>query len=170
MSSPNFGLAFAYWLHMVATVLWLGSLAAVSLFVIPAARKTLPVSGYSKLMFVLQRRLQQVGWFSLAVLGFTGMFQMSAHPAYQGFLSITNAWSAAILAKHLVIGLMVGLSVYSTWILTPALQRLALRMERIGDFDSAELQSLQKRESLLIRINLAVSLVVLVLTAAARAS
>lgn len=170
MSAQSVGLAFAYTLHLFATVIWLGGLAAISLFVIPAARKTLAISDYSRLFAAVQKKLQQLGWFSLAVLIFSGMFQMSAHPNYQGVLAITNSWSLAILIKHLVVGVMIVLSAYSTWVLTPALQRLALKQGAGKEVDPAALASLRKREALLIRANMVISLVVLVLTAVARAS
>ena len=71
---------------MLATVAWFGGLASLAIFVIPSARSTLERRQYAQFLGKVQGRIQQVGWFSLAVLTGTGMFQMSAHPAYEGFL------------------------------------------------------------------------------------
>ncbi len=161
-------LAAAYWLHMLATVTWLGGLAALALFVLPAARKTLDARAYSDLLAQIQPRLQNIAWFSLAVLGVTGMFQMSAHPSYEGFLAVNSPWAMAILVKHLVIGLMVLTSAYVTWGLLPAIRRAALLRAAGRVVDPAEVRRLEQREMLLLNVNLALSVVVLLLTALAR--
>ena len=158
-----------YWLHMLATVVWVGGQAALALLVLPAARKTLKDADFTAFFAQVNRKLQLVGWISLTILIGTGMFQMSASPSYQGFLSITNTWAVAILSKHLVIALLIGLSAYSTWGLAPALERLSL-LRSHGKGSEAEFISFQKREELLVRINLAISIVVLLLTAWARSA
>jgi uncharacterized membrane protein len=158
----------AYWLHMLATVGWIGSLAGMSLVVLPAARRALEPAAFSALLASAQARLQPVAWFSLLVLGGTGLFQMSAHPSYTGFLAISNSWAAAILAKHLVIGLMVLTSAYLTWWLLPALQRAALLRAAGGQADPAQAARLERQETLLLQVNLFLSVAVLALTAWAR--
>jgi uncharacterized membrane protein len=163
-------LTIVYWLHMLATVVWVGGLAAVSIFVLPAARRTLDAAAYSALITQLGSRLQQVGWFSLVVLVGTGMFQMSANPSYKGFLAISNNWAVAIFAKHVVIGLMVLVSAYVTWGLMPRLQRTALLRVAGRTVDAGQASQLENQETWLIRLNLILSVVVLLLTAWARSS
>ena len=167
--SPFF-LTITYWLHMVATVTWIGGLTALSLIVLPAARKTLDRAAFGALLLQMQTRLQQVGWFSLALLTLTGMFQMSSSPAYEGLLSITSTWAVAILSKHVVIGLMVLVSGYVTWVLLPNLQRNALMRAAGRGVNEAQEMRLQSRETWMLRLNLALSILVLLLTAWARSS
>jgi len=167
---PDFALALAYWLHILATVTWIGGLMALAVLVIPAARRTLQPVDYAAFLGRLQGNLQRVGWLSLAVLAGTGLFQMSAHPSYDGFLAISNAWAVAILLKHLVIGLMVLAGGYLTWGLMPALQRIALQRAAGATVDAAKDAGLRKRESQILTINLVLSIVVLLLTAIARAA
>ncbi|TDA67278.1 MAG: hypothetical protein D9V45_02430 [Chloroflexi bacterium] len=170
MDLPDFGLALAYWLHIVATVTWVGGLIALSVLVIPAARRTLQPGDYAALFDRLQAGLQRVGWLSLAVLIATGMFQMSAHPAYEGFLAISNAWSVAILIKHILIGFMVLAGAYLTWGIMPSLRRMALLRAAGQNLDAAKDLALRKRESRVLTINLILSILVLLLTAIARAA
>lgn len=170
MDLPDFGLALAYWLHIVATVTWIGGLIALSVLVIPAARRTLQPGDYAALLDRLQAGLQRIGWLSLAVLIATGMFQMSAHPAYEGFLALSNVWSVAILIKHILIGLMVLTGAYLTWGIMPSLQRMALLRAAGQNLDAAKDLALHKRESRVLTINLVLSVVVLLLTAIARAA
>lgn len=170
MDLPNFGLALAYWLHIIATVMWVGGIMTLSVLVIPAARRTLAAGDYAAFLGRIQEGLQRIGWLSLAVLIATGLFQMSAHPAYEGFLTISNSWAVAILVKHIVIGLMVTVSAYLTWGVMPALRRLSFKRAAGLTVDDAEQRMLQRRESRILTVNLVLSIVVLLLTAIARAA
>jgi uncharacterized membrane protein len=168
MHTPIWALTLAYWLHMLATIAWVGGLAALAILVFPAARQTLEPKAYADLLGSIQRRLDPLGWFSLALLAATGLIQMSANPNYSGFLAITNRWAVAIFLKHLIIIAMVGISAYFTWGLIPVLRRFAIR--RAAGQAVSEIDRLQRREIMLLRINLILGVLVLALTAIARAS
>jgi uncharacterized membrane protein len=172
MEIPYWALSFAYWLHMVATVAWIGGLAALAVVVVPAARRALDEAAYSKFLAGLQKRFDPLGWISLLVLSGTGLFQMSANPNYQGFLAFENRWAVAILTKHLVFLAMIAVSAALTWGVLPRLQRLALlaSARRGAPPDPSETARLQRQEARLLRLNLLLALVVLALTALARAS
>lgn len=160
-------LTLAYWLHMLATIVWVGGLALIALVVWPAARATLgdgPELG--ALTLRLQQRFAPLAWLSLAVLVVTGLMQMSASDNYDGLLQISNPWSAAMLAKHLAVGAMIGLGVVQQWFVLPELSRLAVK--RAHGRDTPEAAALQRRERVLTRLSLATGVVVLGLTALAR--
>ena len=170
METNTWALWLAYWLHMLATVVWIGGLAALAIFVLPAARGALEPVAYAAFLSNLQRRFDPLGWFCLGILAATGMFQMSASPSYQGFLDIENRWAAAILVKHLLFFGMAGLSAYLTWGLMPKIHRLALRRAASASVDQADTQRLIKQEARLLQLNLLLGVLVLALTAIARAS
>lgn len=155
---------------MLATVVWVGGLVALALFVLPAARRTLDDFNYQKLLNQMVASLQRIGWFCLGVLIVTGLFQMSAHPQYQGFLAITTPWASALFIKHMVIGGMVAVSAYlNGWVL-PDLNRLAMARTASQTENEAQRLALLRRETWLLRLNLALAVIVLLLTAWARAS
>jgi len=171
MTVPVWALSLAYWLHMLATVVWIGALASLSLLVLPAARKTLNPQAYGDFIGQIQRRLDPLGWFSLILLAGTGLVQMSANPNYHGFLAIENRWAVAILAKHLLFLVMVVISAYMTWIMLPQLRRLALRRARgIEAENDPASQELMRRETWLLRLNLILGVFVLAMTAIARSA
>lgn len=172
MTTPAWALSLAYWLHMLATVAWIGGLAALSLLVLPAARQALDPASYAALLGKIQRRMDPLGWFSLAILTGTGLLQMSANPNYDGFLTIDNRWAAAILVKHILFILMAGISAYMTWGLLPQLRRQALLQARSQPAAQTQetLARLGRREAWLLRLNLALGVLVLGLTAIARAA
>lgn len=160
-------LAVIYWLHFLATVTWIGSLAAINLLFLPASKRTLKLADQLSLVSALQKRLEPLAWFCMGVLLVTGLFQLSTSPHYDGFLSISTQWSLAILAKHGFAVLMVVVSAIQTWEVLPAIQRLLLKKDKA---DEAELALLQKRETRLLRVNLLLSALILGAAALARVS
>ncbi len=161
-------LSLFYWLHMLATVVWLGGLASLSIFILPLAERSLDESAYARFLDGVQRHLEALGWLCLLILVGTGLFQMVANPNYQGFLEIQNHWALAIFLKHLIFAVVVGLNAYITWVLTPKLRRLALY--RAKGKEMAQEQHLQMRMAFMLRLNLILGLIILALTALARAS
>lgn len=167
---PDWALPLAYWLHMLATVLWIGGLAFQSAVLQPAIRSSLQPSQQPSLLEALRRRFQPLAWLSLGALLLTGLTQMSAHPSYHGLLSVDSAWARSILAKHLAILCMVGVAAYQTWFLQPELGRAALRLSQTPQAATAELERLLMRQRRTARWNFVLSLLVLGLTALARTS
>jgi len=147
-------------------------LSALALFVMPAARRTLAAAEYAAFLGELRRRLDPLSWFCLTILAGSGMIQLGVNPNYLGFLAITNRWAIAIFIKHILFLAMTALSLYLAWVVIPALQRTAFQLARRppGEQEVPRLQSLQRQESLLLRLNLALGILILALTALARAS
>jgi uncharacterized membrane protein len=164
---PFWALALIFWLHFLATVAWIGSLVSISVLLLPAARQALRPPDQLALIAAVQRRLEPVAWFSMGLLVVTGLFQLSANPHYDGFLSLSGRWSLAILAKHSLAVVMVVVSAVQTWEVLPAIRRTLMRQEKAAPH---ELAALQRRESLLMRANLILGLLILAMTALARAS
>jgi uncharacterized membrane protein len=166
---PDLALTIAYWLHMLATVLWIGGLTTLAVLVIPSAQSSLESRAYAALLNDIQRRLDPLGWFSLIVLLGSGLFQMSANPNYEGFLSISNRWSIAIFIKHIVFMVMIAASAFLSWGLLPKMRRVAMRLAK-GEEDTHESRTLQRQNKRLLHFNLILAVLVLALTAIARAS
>ena len=168
MEAPVWALSIAYWLHMLATVLWIGGLAALSIIVLPAAKKALKPKDFANFLAGMQKRLDPLGWFSVIVLLVSGMLQMSSSPHYEGLLEIQGIWASSILIKHILFAIMVFISGYITWGLLPALRRAALLQAR--GKDDQTLQSLQNQEAFFLRLNLFLGVLVLLMTAIARST
>ncbi len=160
-------LAFFYWLHMLATVVLVGSLSALSWLLLPAMRRSLSEREQVSLMDALQRRLEPLVWFCLGLLIVTGLFQMSVHPNYNGFLATGTRWSLALFVKHLMVVLILVISAVQTWEVLPAIRRALLRPERLTQ---EQWQALARRQRRLLSLNMLLSLLVLAATAVARVS
>lgn len=167
-SPPAWALALTYWLHLLATVSWVGSLAGVSFLVLPAMKRSLEPETQLVFIEAMQKRLEPIAWFSMTLLVLTGLFQMSVNPHYDGFISISTQWSIAILTKHLLGIVMVVVSAIQTWEVIPAIRRAIVRSKKSQNAD--ELDALRRREVLLLRMNFGLSILILLATAFARAS
>ena len=163
---PTWAIALTYWLHMLATATWVGSLAAIALLILPVMRRTLDEETQLVLLEAMQKRLEPIAWFSISLLVLTGLFQMSVNPHYDGFLSISTQWSVAILAKHILGVIMIVVSAIQTWEVIPAIRRAILISKK--NKGAANLDALRKREINLIRINFGISTLILLATAFAR--
>ena len=166
---PTWAIALVFWLHMLATVTWLGGLAAIAILVLPAAKRVLKPTDQLAFIEAIQKRLEPLAWFSLSILIVTGLFQLSINPHYDGFLSTTGQWSLAILTKHIFVVIMIVVSALQTWEVLPAIRRGLIRIEK-GQADIAEVARLQSQEKLLLRLNIGLSILILAATAFARAS
>ena len=164
---PSWVMAIFFWLHMLATVTWIGSLAAINLLVLPASTRTLKLADQLSFIAALQKRLEPLAWFSMGLLVVTGLFQMSANPHYDGFLSTSTQWSLAILIKHGLAAVMAVVSAIQTWEVLPAIHRTLMKKENAKP---DELVKLQRREINLLRMNLVLSVLILGATAFARAA
>jgi uncharacterized membrane protein len=167
--TPDWALTIAYWLHMLATVVWIGGLTALAVLVIPSAQRSMESSTYAAFLDAVQRRLDPLGWFSLVLLLVSGLFQMVASPNYEGLFSISNRWSAAIFFKHILFVLMIAASAYLSWGLLPKMRRIAMRLAKDKEH-LHEAEMLQRQNQRLLRINLIIAVLVLALTAIARVS
>jgi uncharacterized membrane protein len=165
---PSWALTLSFWLHMLATVAWLGGLAALALIVIPSLRRSLKPKEFANWLTALNKRLDPIGWLSLGLLTFTGLIQMDSNSNYQGLFNVSNPWAQAICFKHIAFAGMIGISAYITWVVAPALQQGALR--RATGKQDATGQNWARRLQTMIVVNLVLGLIVLAFTALARTS
>ncbi len=159
-------LVASYWIHLLATVVWLGGIALMAFIAWPALRQGALSSNQ---WFMLQKRF--VPWVNAAliVLLITGFIQMTNDENYNGFLAVDSLWAWAMLLKHIAYGGMVVLTVYLQFGLHPAMSRLALLAETQPETAAAERDKLAAREIRYLRLNVLAAMLVLLFTAVATA-
>jgi uncharacterized membrane protein len=159
-------LTLSYWIHLLATIVWLGGLALLALVALPALRQgTLATNQWA----ALQRRFTPWVNASLALLLVTGFVQMTNDEHYEGFLAVSSLWSQAILVKHIAVAAMIVVGAYVQWRVHPAMERLALLAEKRPELAGAEQEQLLRQERRLLWINLGCAAAVLFFTAVATA-
>ena len=166
-TAPYWALALLFWIHMLATAAWVGSLVAMAVLVLPAAGRALEPADRLSLVEQVRVRLEPVTWLSVSILIVTGLFQMSVNPHYNGFLSTSGQWSLAMLAKHSLVGALVAVSAVHSWDALPSLRRALLQKPKLHE---DEIGRLQRREANLLRVSIALAALVLLATGFARAA
>jgi uncharacterized membrane protein len=159
-------LVLSYWLHLLATAVWLGGMALMTLVAWPALRKGSLAANH---WLVLQQKFLPWVNGSLVLLLITGLFQMTTDENYSGFLVVDSVWAWAILLKHLAFGMMVIITGYVQFSLYPAIERTKLLMEKRPKTATSTQAELQQKEVRLLRINLVCATAVLFCTAVATA-
>ena len=154
-------LVLSYWIHLLATVVWLGGQALIALVALPALRQgTLAGNQW----WQIQKRFLPWVNASLVILLITGFIQMTNDSNYTGFLAVDSLWAWAILLKHIAFLGMVAITAYVQAVLYPAISRLQMLSQA-----AAESTQLHYQEIRLLRLNLLCAALVLFFTALATA-
>ena len=159
-------LVFSYWIHLLATVVWFGSLVVMALSALPALQKG---SVAANQWLGLQKQLTPWANISLVLLLITGFVQMTNDANYHGFLAIDSTWAWAMLVKHIAFGLLAVLTVYLQFGLYPAANRIALLAEKRPNLAQSEKEMLARREKQILWLNLVCAATILFCTATATA-
>ena len=163
---PLWVLALSYWIHLLATVTWLGGLLIMAVVAWPAVRNQVMDAGqWSELL----RRFTPWANISLILLWVTGFLQMTADPNYEGFLAVNSLWAQAILVKHIAVAGMMVFGLYIQWRVHPELARLAILEKKHPTLAKTERDRLTRQENRLLRLNLVFAVLVLLFTAVATA-
>ena len=161
-------LALSLFIHLTATAIWIGGLLITMLLVWPAVRRTLEDSPVIyQFLSQLRKRFYPISNLALVALIVTGLFQMTANPNYDGFMTFDNTWSIVMLVKHIVVGLMAIAGLLLQYGVAPQLERTTLLLEHgkgTAEIDSTW-QSLRQRERLLTWLNGLLGLSVLAFSA-----
>lgn len=158
-------LVLSQFAHLVATVVWVGGLVTLTVFVWPETKRALANNpALYEYLSRLRKRFVPLTNLSLVVLVFTGFFQMTASKYYDGLLMLDNDWSRLLLFKHIAIFGMVMCGLILQYNVTPALERASLLLER-GKGDPEAWAKLRRREVRLTWLNVLLGLAVLGFTA-----
>ena len=159
-------LVVSYWIHLVATAVWLGGMALMFFVAWPAFIKgTLTANHW----LTLQQKFTPYVNFSLVFLLITGFFQMTQDEHYNGFLVMDSTWAWAILVKHIAFMGMVLITGYIQFSLYPAIERTKLLLEKRPNLAASQQDELQQKEVRFLRVNLLCAVAVLFCTAVATA-
>ena len=100
--TPNL-IALSYWLHALATVIFIGHFVLLAMIYLPALADN-PV-----LLSAISKRSRWWMYASLLVFILTGVYLMLVDPSYLGIGKFNNFWSVMMLVKHLLIVGMIGM-------------------------------------------------------------
>lgn len=115
------------WIHLLATVAWIGGMFANFFIYLPAMGSVLdpPVAG--KLMGTVMKRYRVLVYLSMSVLLLTGVFLALSGEGSEGYSVLESNRNVILLVKMILFMLMVALAVYAFEVLAPSVARQAAK-------------------------------------------
>ena len=139
-------LSLSSFLHILATVVWIGGIYMILLVILPGAKAGLEPAMVGKLMKEITKKFTAMANISILVLIATGILI--------AYYSEEN-WNAVMILKHFLVALMIGIHFWRMLILNPKIGRLS---------SQDEIVRLQRFSLFLVKTNLILGIIVLLLT------
>ena len=96
-------ISLSYWLHALATVVFIGYFILLAGVYIPALSKNGPA------LSEVSKRSRPWMYVSLIVFAITGTYLTFVDPNYMGIGNFGNLWAVMMLVKHILIVVMIGM-------------------------------------------------------------
>jgi len=148
-------LAMLNWLHLIATVTWIGGITFVLFIAVPSAKELLG-SDAGKIMGIISRRFTLYANYSILLLVITGVAIATLDGGFPGFSGFNSVLAGTFIFKHIVVLFMIAIHFYRGLVLAPKVSRA----------EPKQLAKLQKLSLNLVKLNFVLGLGVLLLSAA----
>jgi uncharacterized membrane protein len=144
-------LVASYWLHTIATVIWIGGLFFILFITIPSAKYVLGAEA-GKIMGEISRRFTPIANTCIILLVITGVVLTAVNKQFLGIGNLSNSWSLLLILKHVLVVGMIFVHFYRGLILAPKITKTEIASEKA---------TLQKLSLNLVKINFCLGLIVL---------
>jgi len=105
----QFLVSISYWLHALATVVFIGHYLLLSMIYLPVFEKAEPGSGIDPVLSAISKRSRGWMYTSLGIFIVTGIYLMLVDPSYLGVGNFSNHWAILMLLKHILLLVMIGM-------------------------------------------------------------
>ena len=152
-------LSILNFLHLLATVTWIGAMATNILVLLPSTKEVLEPAVIGRFIGAVMKRFRRIVYASITTLVLCGIPLTLLNENYVGLGQFDNAWTQVVLVKHLFVAALVLLAVYSFEVLAPKVAKLAAKGP------SPQLLKAQKLQTRLAFTGFALGLTILLLIA-----
>lgn len=158
MNNPILQTAFDF-LHLMATIAWIGGMFFNVVVVMPTVAKTLDPATTGKFMNLLFKRVRIVVYVSLLTLFVTGIPMKIASEYYVAIINFDTAWETVSFIKHVLVALMALMAICNFEILMPRVSKMA------KDGPSPKLLGMKKMQMRLAILSFLFGVIVIFLSA-----
>jgi len=152
--------ALSHFIHVMGTVVWIGGMLMTLLVLLPSAKTAFESpSMVGKLMKEVAKRFTPLANISILLLIATGIVIFYYDKNYTSLLSLENRWHVVIALKHFFVAVMIVIHFYRGLTLIPKIERFSLQS------NEKQTSRLKKIALDLVKINFALGIIVLLLTA-----
>jgi uncharacterized membrane protein len=146
-------------LHLMATIAWIGGMFFNFLVVMPTVNKVLDPATTGKFMGTLMKRVRVIVYSSLLILFVTGIPMKIASEYYVAIINFDNNWEIVGFIKHVFVALLAIMAFLSFEIVSPKVAKLAAKGP------SPELMSMKKNQMMLGALAFIFGIIVILLSA-----
>jgi len=159
-------LSINQFLHILATVVWIGGIVMILLVILPGAKAALESPMQSRLMKDVAKRFTPMANISILALIVTGIVITYYEKNFTSILDFNNTWNVILFIKHLLVALMIVIHFYRGLILNPKIGRLSSQVNesQVTPSLSSQVVMLQKFSLNLVKTNFVLGLIVLLFT------
>ena len=151
---------FIHFIHFIGTVVWIGGILMTLFVILPGSKTALespPIVG--KLMKEIAKRFTPIANISIILIVVTGIIIYFYDKNYTFFSDLENRWNMVIASKHVFVAAMIFIHFYRGLILNPKIERFSSQP------NEKQISKLKKISLDLVKINFALGIMVLLLTA-----
>ena len=105
-------IALSFWLHSLATIVFIGHYLLFSLIYLPALSNIESIDGTGPILSTFSKRSRSWLYVSLLTFLFTGTYLTFIDPNYLGIGNFGNPWAILMLVKHILI---IGMIAMGFW-------------------------------------------------------
>jgi uncharacterized membrane protein len=145
-----------YWIHLVATVFWIGGTTFIIFIAIPSSRQVLGAES-GKLMGEISKRFTPLANYSIILLFVSGIVLAGLNKQFSGVSILESSWTMALILKLVLFFSMTVIHFYRGLVLAPKIMRTTTQTEKTA---------LQKLSINLVKVNFTLGLSVLLLSGA----
>lgn len=125
MDNPILLTTFDY-LHLTATITWIGGMYFNFLVLIPSVKASLDEKNTGLLLGNVFKRIKIIVYVSLIILFVTGIPMKIASEYYVSIINFDNTWELVLFIKHALIGILALLAIYNFEFVIPGIKRAAM--------------------------------------------
>jgi len=151
-------LSIINWLHLLATVIWIGGITTNILVVLPSVGKVLEPPMAGKFMGSVMKRFRPLIYASMILLGITGVIMGRFSKSDPGAMQFGNLWSIVGGIKLVVTVALIITAIYAFERLAPKLAKSA------AEGPSPELARLKKLQMNLGLTGFILGMIIILLT------
>jgi len=145
-----------YWIHLVATVIWIGGITFIIFIAIPSSKQVLGAES-GKLMGEISKRFTPLANYSIILLFVSGIVLAGLNKQFSGVRVLESNWTMVLILKLVLFFSMTAIHFYRGLVLAPKIMRTATQTEKTA---------LQELSINLVKVNFALGLSVLLLSGA----
>jgi len=143
-----------YWLHIIATVVWIGGIVFILYVLIPKTKQILGEEA-GKIIGEISKRFKLFADLSIIILILTGIGLSFINIPTSNHGISRDSWTILVILKHLLVLLMVLIHLYRNKILAKKIKKISVSSKKVF---------LQKLSLNLVKIVFIFGLIVLLLS------